>query len=175
MRILATFLTLTLCGASPVWAQDQSLLHLTGSASFGEWTSHANARYGTVIDYPADHFQPNPPPENGDGRSFSGADGVSSFVAYAHYNVLELPLGGLMAEDVANDLYDEITYRKWDKGWYVLSGYSGANIFYRKVILRPQDASVHVFEITYPKTMKAVYDAAVTRMAASFRSGQPGF
>ena len=53
----------------------------------------------------------------------------------------------------------------------MLSGYAGDDIFYRKVILRPQDATVHVFEITYPKSQKTALDGTVARMAKSFRSG----
>jgi hypothetical protein len=35
----------------------------------------SNDRYGTTIDYPAS-FQPQPPPDNDDGRRFESADGA---------------------------------------------------------------------------------------------------
>ena len=92
-----------------------ALAGLAQAGESGDWGAYANARYGTSIDYPADLFTAQPAPENGDGRSFAGPQGKVSFMVYGSYNVMELPLGGLMTEDMSNPQYDEITYRKWTR------------------------------------------------------------
>ena len=172
MRFFALLASLFLVGLPPsAGIAGSSGLQLAGSANLGDWQTYTNARFGTGIDYPAGHFLSGTPPTNGDGLEFTGADGISGFVIFGRYNVDELPMSGLMSEDMSADQYDEITYRKWDKGWYALSGYSGDNLFYRKVILRPVDQTVHTFEITYPKSQKDMYEAVVSRMAQSFASG----
>ncbi len=177
MRIAVAALSLALSGllGAPMEAHHRPELLAVGSANLSDWQTYSNARFGTSIDFPAGHFAPGPAPENGDGLRFSGSDGVSGFIIFGRYNVMKLPMSGLIAEDMASEHYDEITYQKWDKGWYVLSGFSGDNIFYRKVILRPVDETIHTFEITYPKAQKEMYDAVVSRMSQSFLSGPASY
>lgn len=133
----------------------------------GGYVRYRNARYGTVISYPADLFSPLPPPGNGDGRTFETADAAARFYVFAQFNALGQSQKEMLEEDKAADWRDKVTYERSGAGWYVISGYSGDDIFYRKVVIEPSDL-VRVFEVTYPSAMRAQMDAAVTRMSRSF-------
>lgn len=131
------------------------------------YTLYQNARYGTVISYPATYFTPQPAPDSGDGRTFVSRDGASRFVVFAQNNALGLSQAEMMQDDMATGGHDDITYKKAGDGWYALSGHAAGDIFYRKVILDPSGL-VQVFEITYPASLKQAFDPVVTYMVQSF-------
>lgn len=133
----------------------------------GGYALYQNGRYGTFIAYPASYFAVKPAPDSGDGRTFVSADGTSRFLVFAQYNALGLSQAAMMQDDIAMGGYDDVTYQKQGKGWYVLSGFVANDIFYRKVILDPSGL-VQVFEISYPASLKQSFDPVVTYMAQSF-------
>src|SRR5262249_28179315 len=57
------------------------------------WRTYHNPRFGTTIEYP-ERFRPRPPPANGDGLSFSSADGAT-FSVWGSHNALEQDLAEL--------------------------------------------------------------------------------
>ena len=61
-----------------------SLTLFGATARADNWRTYQNDRYGTTIDYPAS-FQPQPRPDNDDGRRFESADGAD-FAVFASYN-----------------------------------------------------------------------------------------
>lgn len=132
------------------------------------WALYENDRYGTHISFPANYFKPEAPPANGDGRTFTSVDGTASFYVFAQYNALGLSLEESLEQDWQLGGYDEVTYQKSGAGWYVLSGYVGPDIFYRRVIHNGPDGLIRVFEIRYPAARKKDFDAAVTYMANTF-------
>lgn len=140
----------------------------------GGYTLYQNARYGTFISYPASYYTAMPAPDSGDGRTFVSADGASRFVVFAQYNALGLSQAEMMQDDIATGGYDDVTYQKQGEGWYVLSGHTANDIFYRKVILDPSGL-LQVFEISYPGGLKQSFDPVVSYMAQSFGPGtSPG-
>jgi hypothetical protein len=138
----------------------------------GRWTVYGNDRFGTTIEYPAGLFRMLPPPENDDGRSFKARQGGASFIVFGSHNVFEKSLAELRDEDVAGGGYDAVTYRRSGHDWYVLSGYRGGEIFYRKVMLSGDGAVIHTFEMTYPKQSKSLFDPVTARMAKSMATGE---
>lgn len=132
------------------------------------WESYENPRFGTRISYPANLFRPLAAPANNDGRTFEGINGAQEFLVFGQHNIDSLDVRGLIEQDVTWGGYDAVTYEKAGDGWYVLSGYKGPYIFYRKVLVDAQTEMLHVFEITYPTALKGDYDAIVRKMAASF-------
>ncbi|TCO68531.1 hypothetical protein [Rhodovulum euryhalinum] len=133
----------------------------------GGYALYRNARYGTEIVYPSGYFHAEPAPGNGDGRRFASADGAARFLVFAQYNVFGHDLRTLMAEDQTLPAYRNASYKRAGSTWYVISGRSGAEIFYRKVLLSADDL-LQVFEITYPARLKTEFDAVVSYMAQSF-------
>jgi hypothetical protein len=140
----------------------------------GGYTLYQNGRFGTFIAYPGSYYRAEPPPGNGDGRTFLSADGTSRFFVFAQHDVFGLTQDQMMSQDEAQGRYDDVTYRKSGEGWYVLSGHVGKDVFYRKVILAPSGL-IQVFQITYPVALKESFDPVVTYMAESFGPGtSPG-
>jgi|GEM_PF-990044 len=133
----------------------------------GGYACYRNARFGTEITCPASYFQPEPPPGNGDGRRFDSADAAARFLVFAEFNVLGQSLGDLMQADEGTLGRERITYRASGTGWYVLSGPADGRIFYRKVMLTPDDL-IRVFEIIYPEQLKAEFDPVIGYMARNF-------
>lgn len=136
--------------------------------STATWTSYENTRFGTRVSYPSNLFRELEAPSNNDGRSFKGIRGSHSFLVFGQHNVQSLGIQGLIDQDKSLGGYDTVTYEKTGDGWYVLSGFKGRDISYRKVILDTQNEVFHVLEITYPKALKKQFGSVVIDMAASF-------
>jgi hypothetical protein len=130
------------------------------------WETYFNDRYGTAIEYPADLFTPLPPPSNNDGRSFESADGRAGFYVFSQYNALEQSLRELFDADLTANADEQVTYKKHGDGWFVVSGYRDADIFYRKTLLSA-DGLLRVFEVRYRSELKEEFDVIVPRMAGS--------
>lgn len=133
----------------------------------GGYGLYQNSRFGTSISYPSGYFTADLPPNNGDGRRFSSADGQSYFLIFGQHDVLGLSKDEMIQQDKTLPDYQGVSYEKAGENWYVLSGLVGDAIFYRKVILAP-DGIIHQFEIRYPSAQKAAFDAVVTHMVQSF-------
>lgn len=133
----------------------------------GGYALYQNARFGTRISYPSAYFNADQPPENGDGRRFSSADGQAYFLIFGQHDAFGLPQDEMMQQDKSLGDYQGVSYEKSGAGWYVLSGLSGDTIFYRKVILAP-DGVIHQFEIHYPAAQKVAFDPVVTHMVQNF-------
>lgn len=128
---------------------------------------YRNARYGTFILFPATYFLPAPASDSGDGRMFQSVDGTASFYVFAQYNAEGLSQSQQIAREKADPTQRRVTYERAGVGWYVVSGLTGTDIFYRRVV-EDGDGLIRVFEITYPQARKADFDAVVTYMAQSF-------
>lgn len=127
-----------------------------------------NARYGTMVDVPAE-FRMQPAPENNDGRTFVSPDGRGQIVVFGSHGP-EVATGTFEEYRgwMAGNEEGRITYRAGGPGWFVLSGTSGSDIFYLKVVAGCRDRSIgHHIRIMYPAAQKAQYDAIVRRVAGS--------
>lgn len=147
---------------SPVQQDRDKFLPLQGG-----YSTYQNDRYGTYISYPSSYFLPDPAPASGDGRRFMAIDGSASFHVFAQYNAEMLNQRQQIARDKSSGQYDRVTYERAGPGWYVLSGHTGSDIFYRRVT-EDRSGLIRVFEITYPQALKTEFDALVTFMVQSF-------
>ena len=66
----------------------------------------------------------------------------------------------------------QITYKVFKKNYFVISGYKGSNIFYRKEINPPEadGQGFLVFDMNFPKKDKAFWDPILTVCANSLKS-----
>lgn len=143
----------------------------TGAAAQQRWTTYANPRFGTTIDYPADLFvQRDPPPENGDGQAFRSRDGRARLAVWGAYNVDGDSPQGYVEKYVAPD--GGISYRQITARYFAVSGLRKGDIFYRRCNFSPaRNDVIDCFEATYPESDKAAMDAVVARLSRSLRSG----
>jgi serine/threonine-protein kinase len=134
------------------------------------WQTYINDRYGTTIDYPAS-FQPQPPPDDDDGRAFKSPDGASFSVA-ASYGGIDSDLATYREFILEHEPKSAaVTYQAQGKDWFVVSGTNGDRVFYERHLLSHGGEMTEDFVMSYPAARKQAYDPIVARMAKSFRSG----
>jgi len=147
-----------------------AIASLIGAAGADDWLTYHNDRYGTTIDYP-DIFKPQPPPDSNDGREFKSADSAD-FNVSASYNALNFDVPRYASFIVKHlDPGAVVTYQARGANWFVISGTRGADIFYERHVLSHGAQMTEDFVISYPTSLRAVYDPIAARMAKSFRSG----
>src|ERR1700704_3803965 len=83
-----------------------AMLAASPAAAQKVWKTYKNERFGTTIEYPADRFIPQPPPDNGDGLRFIATDGAEFTVA-AINNVLDQSLAALATAALKDRPLDE--------------------------------------------------------------------
>jgi hypothetical protein len=133
-----------------------------------KWATYTNPRFGTTVDYPVDLFTVrDPPAENGDGQIFRTSDGRAELSIYGTNN-LEAETPQVYLTRHVN--LDDVTFKRVTSDYYVVSGSRGASIYYERCNF-PNDAVLNCFYIAYPAREKAAWDATVTRISHSLRSG----
>ncbi|WGW04747.1 hypothetical protein [Tropicibacter oceani] len=145
--------------AAAAWGEDVFETDASG------YTLYRNARHGVSISYPGTYFQADPPPANGDGRSFRSVDGQASFYVFAQYDALDLGLDGMRAEDRAS--LAPLYYDQPEQGAYQMAGARDGKTVIRRVI-RDLDGLTRTFEISYPPERESEFSAVVAHMAGSF-------
>lgn len=60
---------------------------------------------------------------------------------------------------------EEVTYRARRQDWWVLSGYRGDDIFYRRASFACDHRRIHVIELAYPRYLKRQFDPIVTSIS----------
>ena len=129
------------------------------------YTKYCNARYSFCVKYPVT-FGMEPAPFNNDGRVFYDRDGFYMHV-YGSQNALLHSLYDEMRSDERD--FDQITYRVKRRNWYILSGYQGSNILYKKTYISRDGSIFYHLDIRYPIELKQEYDQIVTKASRSFK------
>lgn len=60
---------------------------------------------------------------------------------------------------------EEVSYRARRQNWWVLSGYRGGDIFYRRASFACHHRRIHVIELSYPRYLKRQFDPIVTSIS----------
>ena len=131
------------------------------------WQRYVNERFGTSFVFPVEVFTPEAPPENGDGRRFVAPD--AALEIYAWENTDGEDAGSLKRRLLGTEGYEDVTYSPSGRGWLVISGYRGDNIFYEKYFFRGD--VVHGFGMEFPREAKPRYAPIVETIEDSFRAG----
>ena len=131
------------------------------------WRTYVNARYGARFDYPADMFAPGAMPANGDGLRFTAPD--ATLELYTWRNTQGESGVSLKQRMRGTRGYTNVTYSPAGKGWLVLSGFRGDNIFYEKYVFR--NGVVSGFGMEFPRARKPLYAPIVERIEDSFHAG----
>jgi len=143
------------------------------AASGFQWKTYSNARFGYSLEYPT-ALAPQPEPTNCDGRQFISSDKKKNLLAFGSYNALLLTVEQLYKKTL--DEYKEegsiVTYKMKSDKSFVISGYKGGTVFYRKTIRRIIDKESEVdatIIFTYPSSEKSVFDKVTERISKSLR------
>ena len=127
--------------------------------------TYCNERFGFCLEYPST-LRMQPPPENGDGRTFKSADGRVEMRAYGSLNALDATLEAAFGEAKRRG---KVTYSLLKSDFFVVSGTDRGNVFFEKTFLR--SGTFTTFVIAYPTALKGTYDPLVSRIAKSFKPG----
>jgi hypothetical protein len=140
------------------------------AAAQEKWATYMNARFGTIVDYPASVFTVrDPPPENGDGQSFWSADGHAHLSVYGAFNAE----GDTPQRYLEKHADEGVSYRRATAHYYVVSGTRKDELFYERCNFQEGKSDiVNCFTLTYPAAEKAAWDPIVTRLSKSLRAGR---
>lgn len=131
------------------------------------WTTYTNDRFGTSAHYPTSHFQPvDTSPENGDGRSFTSADGQAELLIWGGHNALQ-QTPRQMADDVrANHATATIIDQDVRANGFSIKLQDGTMVLQQNTILDPNDV-VHNIRVRYPAAQEANYGVVAQAMIDS--------
>jgi hypothetical protein len=148
------------------------LVVLIGPAFAEEgWRQFDNARFGFSMEVPAG-FIKSEPPANGDGATFNSPDGSAELRVWGAY-LTDITLKQDAAQRRQWEADDgwKISYAPVKNTWFIYSGTKGDRIVYTKAVSACGGDVALYFRIEYPKSEKVQYDALVTRMSHSLKSG----
>lgn len=134
------------------------------------WKTYTNERFGFSVCYPSDLLRPEAAPDNNDGRTFIGSNGAK-IAAWGSLNAMDWTLAVSARQDeqrLAND-GGKVTYKAIRKGFYVISGRKGDQIFYNRTALA--NGKFSTVELTYPTADSAVWNAISARVSQCFEPG----
>jgi len=137
-----------------------------------EYDCYTNHKYGYVLAWPKHLLKPLGESDAGDGQVFVAQDGRAELRCWAGFNnVLELTIPQALAQAL-DDPGRRVTYQRLGKNFFVISGWEGQKIFYRKTVL---DHDVLAsFELVYASSDKTLFDPVIRDLASSF-SIDPAF
>jgi hypothetical protein len=139
--------------------------------------TYRNPRFRLTMTYPSSFtLDPGSVPESGDSARFWTADREATAVVTAMRNGLADSLANLLREarrDVLENSGGSITYERTRDNWFVISGYMGDRIYYRRTLLSRGSALIGTLWIEFPRALRPCYEAAVTTMSLSFRQDEP--
>ena len=144
-----------------------------GTARGGQPLQYKNARFGFTMTYPASFvLDPDSIPEGGDSARFWTPDRRATAVVTGIRNGLGQSLTDLLDEaskDVTENSHGTITYTRARDNWFVISGFIGERIFYRRSFLSDRSRVIGSLWIEFPRTMRPCFEDAVSMMSLSFR------
>jgi hypothetical protein len=131
-----------------------------------EYGCYVNHGYGYALAYPKRLLSPLGESDAGDGQVFASPDGRAELRCWGSFN--DTPRQTI-SEALAQALTEpgrKVTYRHVGKGFFVLSGYTGGRIFYRRTLLA--HGVLATFELTYETSLKKLFDPVIRDISAAF-------
>jgi hypothetical protein len=144
-----------------------------GAARGGQPMQYRNARFGFTMTYPSSFvLDPDSIPEGGDSARFWTPDRRATAVVTGIRNGLGQSLADLLDEatkDITENSHGSITYTRARDNWFVISGFIGERIFYRRSFLSDRSRVIGNLWIEFPRHMRPCFEDAVSMMSLSFK------
>jgi hypothetical protein len=137
------------------------------------WVPYVNERYGFSFSYPAAVFQSKHISEAGDGEAFAAIEGDGRLLVGAFENVERHTVQSYRAF-VRERSYSgfDVSYAPRGRTWFVLSGESGTQVYYEKVMFSCGGRIINSFALIYPIASKQLFDPIVEGVENTFRPGR---
>ncbi len=129
------------------------------------YATYVNDRYGYLLDYPDNLFQRDEALGQEHGDSFATADGSARLLVYASEFGGAEGLRSQYESELARD-DQTVTYRVLKPNWFVVSGYEGPYVFYRRTF-RSGDG-LRTFRIRHLAKDKDYFKPITERLSFSF-------
>ncbi len=104
-----------------------------------DWKLYHNERFDFCVSYPSNFLTAKGESENHDGNTFANANGSSEMRASGIYNALSETIGEAFERATKDGTYYEeernITYKRQNDNWFVVSGKYYESIFYVRTTL----------------------------------------
>ncbi len=149
---------------------------IAATAHAADWQKYSNDRFGVSIEVPPDFKQLGDAPDNNDGLTFASADGKAVLRVWGN-NIVADSFKDELRGNFESDQTDGwvVSYGAGNKQknmtWAVYSGTKGDTIMYEKSIAACKGTQSLHFRIEYPAVQKKAYDAVVTHISRSLKSG----
>lgn len=140
---------------------------LAPTPALAEWAAYEDDTHGCRLEYASELFG-EPALDEEDFQRFAGEDGHTYFRVKGVPNEKNWTAGQIRAEYLKSRGAGDVVYERTKRDFLVLSGIRGKNIFYTKVALSPDNETICVLHISYPRKEKRAFDRVVTRMSRSF-------
>ena len=135
--------------------------------------AYRNDRIGVAMAYPPGFaLDRESVPASGDSAQFRTADGRASAMVTGVANGLGQSLSDLLREarqDVLENSRGSVTYQRAKDGWFVLSGFIGDRVYYRRTMLAQGGRMIATLWIEFPRGLRPCFDDAVATMSLSFQ------
>ncbi|MGB9367351.1 MAG: hypothetical protein WCE79_15190 [Xanthobacteraceae bacterium] len=135
------------------------------SAAQADWASFSDAR-GTSVQYPREAFPVAAGSGEPPGPMLQSADGRARLHVFTLPNERRASPAAFIRRNVT-DRGERLSYQRVTNRFLVFSAAEGELILYRRCNFA--GASVHCFDVRYPRSEKRAWDAPVTRMSFSLR------
>ena len=135
------------------------------------WAVYRDSIYNCQLEYSTSLFTRDDWDVKDEFQRFSGPDTQTYFRVMGVNNKDNLSPSDVKAKYLKASIPGDIVYERTRSDFLVLSGYRGDSIFYTKVAVSADDATICILEISYPRKAKREMDEAVTRMSRSFAVG----
>lgn len=145
---------------------------MAAAQGWRETATYRNARHGFQLTYPSEHFTPQEPADNADGRVWVSRDGNARLLAGALPNA-----DGMNLRDYRDFLLKQsyagaaVDYSPVRDNWFVLSGTRAGTIFYERVTFACNGRVILSWAMLYPEAERSLYDRVVEQVARSYRAG----
>jgi hypothetical protein len=134
------------------------------------WASYRNARFGFTVKYPADIFSLEAAKSDERVKRFRSGDGRAALRIFGTPNLDGRTLSqyrtALIQERYAKATLD---YAPQRNTWFVLSGFSGSDIFYERVTFACDKRSFHGWMLVFPASERLLYDRITEEMHRNYR------
>lgn len=134
------------------------------------WANHRNARFGFTLRYPDDIFAFEPAQSDEHVKRFRSRDGRAALRIFGTPNVAGRTLAqyrtALIQERYAKATFD---YAPQRDTWFVLSGFTGNDIFYERVTFACDRRSFHGWMLVFLASERGLYDRITEEMHRNYR------
>jgi hypothetical protein len=142
------------------------------SVALSDWATIQNARYGFMIAYPGNVFEPKPGNATIEGQVFVSRDGTAKLIVATFENE-----GGVTMDEYRRQILEQnyagakLDFAPVRKRWFIVSGTRGNMHFYERVSFTCSGRLINSWALLYPSDQRQFYDRVVEAVARTYSPG----